>query len=474
VIDSRIELSPQEMRALGYRVVDILVEHLATLKDQRVGAKAVPQEIYAKLSEPPPEHGVPYEFLLDQLQRDVFPSTMHVNHPRFFAFVPGPGNFVGVMAEALAAGYNVFAGTWLGGSAAEAVETVTIDWLRQLCGFDESCSGLFVSGGTIANLTALTVARHVMLDDRLDRAVVYLSDQAHSSLEKALHVLGFLPGQIRRIPCDEQFRLPVDSLAEAIAQDRAAGNRPFCVIASAGTTNTGAVDPLPELRVLCDTEHLWFHVDGAYGAAAVLCDEGRRLLDGLPLADSLSLDPHKWLYQPFETGCVLVRQGSHLRGTFRLLPDYLQDAHRHSEEVNYTDLGIQLTRSFRALKLWLSFKVFGIAAFRESISRGFRMAELAERTLREMPDWEISSPARMAVVCFRYKPGDDALHARLVEAMLDDGFALCTSTNLRGRTVLRMCTINPRTTEEDVVQTLVRIDRMARETYNRIDTTARQ
>lgn len=460
-MDSRIELPREEMRALGYRVIDILVDHFATLHEQRVGSKAVPQEIYAKLSEPPPEHGSPYEPLLEQLQRDVFPSTMHVNHPRFFAFVPGPGNYAGVMAEALAAGYNVFTGTWLGGSAAEAVETVTIDWLRQLCGFDESCRGLFVSGGTIANLTALTVARHVTLDDRLDGAVVYMSDQAHSSLEKALRVLGFLPHQIRRLHCDVGFRLALREVTAAIAQDRAAGKRPFCVIASAGTTNTGAVDPLPELRALCDSAGLWLHVDGAYGAAAVLCEQGRRLLHGLPLADSLSLDPHKWLYQPFETGCVLIRQGAHLRRTFRLLPDYLQDVHRHSEEVNYTDLGIQLTRGFRALKVWLSFKLFGVAAFRESISRGFRMAELAEQRLREMPEWEVSSPAQMAVVCFRYKRGDDALHASLVEAMLEDGFALCTSTNLRGRTVLRMCTINPRTTEQDILGTLARIDALA-------------
>jgi aromatic-L-amino-acid decarboxylase len=183
----------------------------------------------------------------------------------------------------------------------------------------------------------------------------------------------------------------------------------------------------------------------------------------MALADSLSLDPHKWLYQPFETGCVLVRNGAHLRTTFRLLPDYLQDVHRHSEEVNYTDLGIQLTRSFRALKVWLSFKMFGLAAYRESIARGFHLAELAEKRLREMPEWEISSPAQMAVVCFRYKPGDDALHSRVVEAMLDDGFALCTSTTLRGRTVLRMCTINPRTTEEDILETLARIEMLLAE-----------
>lgn len=460
--DSRIELSREQMREMGYRVVDILVEHFATLKDQRVGAKAEPAEIFGRLSEPPPELGVPYEKLLEQLTRDVFPYTMHVNHPRFFAFVPGPGNYVGVMAEALAAGYNVFAGTWLGGSAAAAIETVTIEWLRQLCGFPESCGGLFVSGGTVANLTALAVARHVMLEDYLDGAIVYLSDQAHSSLEKSLQVLGFLQQQIRHVLTDDRHRIAVRDLSAAIAQDRASGKRPFCVIASAGTTNTGAIDPLVELRQVCNAERMWFHVDGAYGAAAVLCDEGRGLLEGLPLADSLSLDPHKWLFQPFETGCVLVRQGSHLRDTFRILPDYLQDVHRHTEEINFTDRGIQLTRSFRALKLWLSFKVFGVAAFRDAIARSFRMAEYAERVLRGMPGWEIMSAAQMAVLCFRFKPGDDDLHGRLVDAMLEDGFALATSTVIAGRTVLRMCTINPRTTEEDIQLTLAKIDDLAR------------
>lgn len=204
-MDSRIELSREEMRALGYRVIDILVEHFATLHDQPVGAKAVPQEIYAKLSEPPPEHGMPYEPILEQLQRDVFSSTLHVNHPRFFAFVPGPGNYAGVMAEALAAGYNVFAGTWMGGSAAEAVETVTIDWLRQLCGFEETCRGLFVSGGTIANLTALAVARHVTLDDRLDGAVVYLSTRPIRHLKRRCASSAFCPIRSGAFPAMTNF-----------------------------------------------------------------------------------------------------------------------------------------------------------------------------------------------------------------------------------------------------------------------------
>jgi glutamate/tyrosine decarboxylase-like PLP-dependent enzyme len=459
--ESHLDLSREQMREMGYRAIDILVEHFATLNGQRVGAKADPAEIFQKLSEPLPEYGTPYQLVFDQLQQDIFPSTMHVNHPRFFAFVPGPGNYVSVMAEALAAGYNVFAGTWLGGSAAEAVETVTIDWLRQLCGFPRGCKGLFVSGGTMANLTALAVARHVILSDHLEDAVVYISDQAHSSLEKALRVLGFLPHQIRQIRADDDYRLAPHHVTAAIAQDRISGKRPFCLIATAGTTNTGAIDPLRSLREICDREHMWLHVDGAYGAAAVLCDQGRVLLDGLALADSLSLDPHKWLFQPFETGCVLVREGTHLRKTFRILPDYLQDVHRDQEELNFTDLGIQLTRSFRALKLWLSFKVFGIAAFRAAIDRGFHLAQFAEARLRQMPDWEIVSPAQMAVICFRHRRSDDAAHASFVDAMLKDGFALATSTVLRGNTVLRMCTINPRTTESDIKLTLEKLDRLA-------------
>lgn len=458
---SLLNLPREEMRAMGYQMIDMLVEHLATLKEQKVGAKASVSEILENLSERPPEEGMPYHSLLEQLQRDIFPRTMHVNHPRFFGFVPGPGNYVSVMAEALAAGYNVFAGTWLGGSAAEAIEIVTIDWLRQICGFGESCKGLFVSGGTMANLTALAVGRRVILNDEPRNAVVYLSDQAHSSLKKALGVLGFFSHHVRCLQADEHYRLAPNDVTQAVAADRSAGKRPFCVIASAGTTNTGAIDPLPGLRTICDQEKMWLHVDGAYGAPAVLCDQGRALLSGLSLADSLSIDPHKWLFQSFEIGCVLVREGEQLRNTFRTTPDYLQDVHRNEEELNFTDLGIQLTRSFRALKLWLSFKVFGIDVFRKAIARSFSLAEFAESRLRKMPHWEVVSPAQMAIVCFRYRNTDDAVHSSVVDAMLEDGFALVTSTVLQGRTVLRMCTINPETTESDVEQTLEKLDTLA-------------
>ena len=460
-MNPRLEFSPERMREIGYRVVDRLVEHISTLPSQPVGAKGDPAALLAALSEPVPEHGTEFEAVLEQLECDVLRNTMHVNHPRFFAYVPGPSNFVSVMADALISGYNIFAGTWISGSGPAAVELAVIEWLRTACGFPQGAGGLFVSGGTMANLTALAVARHVALGDRMDGATVYFSDQAHSSLEKALRVLGVPSENVRKIACDAEYRLPVRELERAIEKDRVAGKRPFCVIASAGTTNTGAIDPLPELSRLCKDEGLWLHVDGAYGAAAVICDRGRELLAGLELADSLSLDPHKWLFQPFEIGCVLVRDVVQLRDTFLILPEYLKDTHQYSAEFNFTDHGLQLTRGFRALKLWMSIKVFGMAAFRAAVERGFALAEFTEARLRKMPGWEIVTPAQMGMVCFRYGGADDGAHFRLVQSILKDGFALITSTVLHGRTVLRTCTINPRTTEADIEATLERLDRLA-------------
>jgi aromatic-L-amino-acid decarboxylase len=457
-----LEFSPERMRQIGYRVVDRIVDHLATLPRQRVGTKGDPTALLKALSEPVPEQGMEFEAVLDQVERDVLRNTMHVNHPRFLAYVPGPGNFVGAMADALISGYNVFAGTWISGSGPAAVELTVLEWLREMCGLPPGTGGLFVSGGTLANLTALAVARHVKAPGRIEIATVYFSDQAHSSLEKALRVIGLPDGNQRKLPSDENLRLPISELALQIERDRAAGKHPFCVIASAGTTNTGAIDPLPELSALCREHGLWLHVDGAYGAAAIIAERGRELLTGLELADSLSLDPHKWLFQPYEIGCVLVRNRDHLRDTFRILPEYLKDTQQHSEEFNFTDYGIQLTRNFRALKLWMSIKVFGLASFRAAIQHGFVLAEFTEACLRRMPGWEIVTPAQMGIVCFRHSAADDAAHLRLVQTLLEDGFALITSTILRGRTVLRTCTINPRTTEADIQASLERLDGFAR------------
>jgi glutamate/tyrosine decarboxylase-like PLP-dependent enzyme len=233
------------------------------------------------------------------------------------------------------------------------------------------------------------------------------------------------------------------------------------VIANAGTTNTGAIDPLNELADLAAKEKLWLHIDGAFGAASILSERGRSLLRGLERADSISLDPHKWLFQSFECGCVLVRDATLLKSAFQIKPDYLRDVHRREEEFNPCDYGVQLTRSFRALKVWLSLQTFGVAAFRDAIARGFELAELAERELRKREGWEILSPAQMATVCFRFGKSDEA-QTQLVDLMMKDGYALLTSTELRGVASLRLCTINPRTTEEDIVGTIDRLDKLAR------------
>lgn len=462
-----LSLSSEEMRDLGYRIIDILVEHFEQLPGKPVTRKMDRPSLEVRLREPLPEKGANPLHLLSQLQRDVFSNVMHLDHPRFFAFVPGPSNFVSVMADALVAGFNVFAGTWLEASGPAEIELVILDWLRQLCGLPASAGGIFVSGGSMANITALALARQIKLQNPLEQAVVYCSDQTHSSIERGLQVLGFKSDQLRKLPSDVHFRLDLSALPREVKRDRAKGRVPFCVVANAGTTNTGAVDPLPALADFCGQEDLWLHADGAYGAAAVLCEQGKSLLEGIERVDSLSLDPHKWLFQPYEIGCVLVRHAHWLRETFRILPEYLKDIDRKHEEVNFCDCGIQLTRSFRALKLWFSLKVFGATAFREAVQRGFLLAQLFEDTLRELPGWEIVTPTQMGIVTFRFTPRGrspnevDDLNRRLVEEMISDGFAMVSSTELRGKTVLRVCTINPRTTEADVLETIRRLDRLA-------------
>ena len=449
------------MRNFGYRVVDLLVEHFANVRNGPVGAKGEPAKLVPLFDFDPPEKGCDPNELLAQLEREVFPYNLHVDHPRFFAFVPGPNNFVSTMADALVAGFNVFNGTWLGGSAAAALELGVVRWLCRICGLPAVAGGLFVSGGSMANLTALVAARHALLQDRIDGAVIYFSDQTHSSVERALRVIGFLPEQLRKLPSDDCFRLSIQTLREAIAEDRADGLRPFCIVANAGTTNTGAVDPLSELSEMVKVEKMWLHIDGAFGAAAILSERGASLVRGIERADSISLDPHKWLFQSFECGCVLVRDVALLKSAFQIKPDYLRDVHRNVEEFNPADHGVQLTRSFRALKVWLSLQTFGIAAFRDAIARGFELVERAERELRARKDWEILSPAQMATVCFRFGKSNET-QTRLVDLVMKEQLALLTSTELRGIAALRLCTINPRTSDQDIIDTIDHLDRLAR------------
>ena len=456
-----------EMRRFGHAVIDRLIDYYDERADRPVAGALDYEALDAILSEPLPRAGMPWHEVLDQFERQVVAPTNHVDHPRFFAYIPLANNFVSVMADALAAGYNIFNAVWLQGPGAAQVERLTVDWLRQIMGLPLEAGGTFVSGGSMANLTGLAVARQVRLNGEMGDAVAYCSDQIHFAISRGMRLLGFRPDQLRKIPSDENYRLPLRSLRETVEADRAAGKRPFCIIASAGTTNSGAVDPFNELADYCQKENLWLHVDGAYGAPAMLTERGKRALKGLERVDSLALDAHKWLFQPIECGVILVRDRRWLPQTFKETSEVLKDVQLEGEEINFMYQGVQLTRQFRALKLWMSFKVFGLDAISKAIDAGFDNAEQAEALLREAGCWEIVTPAQMAIVTFRYIPvdRDETLANRvthdLVGRMLQDGFAFASGTQLREKTVMRLCCNNPRTTPADLEQTVALMGRLA-------------
>jgi len=463
--NARLELSPDQMRAMGYRVVDLIVEHVAGLHHAPVQHVESRATLEARLREPAPEHGIGWEAALERASREVFGAMSGNDHPRFFAYVPGPGNFVGAMADALASGFNPFNGAWVTASGPAQAELVTADWLRTVCGLPEGAGGAFVSGGSMANLTALAVARDRRFGrGDFSRAAIYAGDQVHSSVSRGARVLGFAPERLRVLPSDGGFRLDAGALERAMDEDAHAGLVPLAVVASAGTTNTGAVDPLPELAAVCRRAGAWLHVDGAYGAAAALTERGRALLAGLGDADSVSMDPHKWLFQPYECGVILVRDARALRDTFREVPEYLKDSDLGTEEINFRDWGVQLTRGFRALKLWLSVQTFGLEAFRAAIDWGIDLAEVAQDELGRSGEWEVMTPAQLGIVTFRHRPPGMGVgpaldaHQRAVAAEVSrGGWAMLATTELRGRAALRLCTINPRATEDDVRDTVRRL-----------------
>jgi aromatic-L-amino-acid decarboxylase len=449
-----LSLPPDEMRRLGYRVVDRIVDHLTELRELppiRVGDAG---ELRAALGGPPSEAAGDPDAALDALFEQVLPFVQSGDHPRFFARIGSPSNYMSVLADAVSSGYNVFTASWTGGSGPATVELVVLDWLREWCGLPEGAEGVLVTGGSVASLVALAAARASRFGDRApDGAVAYVSSEGHVSIARALRILG-VP-EVRVVTAGAGCRLRPEAVRSAAEADRAAGLTPFCVVGNAGTTSSGAVDPLPELADLCADLGLWLHVDGAYGAPAVLTEAGRALLAGLDRADSLVLDPHKWLFQPYEMGCALVREPGLLERTFALSAAVLRDT--MGPEVNFRDRSVQLSRGGRALKLWLSMRVFGLAAFRDAIARGIALAEHAEAVLRARPGWDVVTAAQLAIVTFR-RAGDDALQTRIADTMVADGFAAPSTTEIDGRVVLRLCTINPRTSEQDIEATIDRME----------------
>jgi glutamate/tyrosine decarboxylase-like PLP-dependent enzyme len=355
----------------------------------------------------------------------------------------------------IAAAFNIEASSWMDAAGPSQLELTVLDWFKEWVGYPSEAEGILVSGGSAANLSALACARESLVGEMRDDLVIYASDQSHSSIARGARTLGFQADQLRVLPVDDEYRMRPDALEGAIAADRKAGRKPLIVCAAAGSTNTGAVDPLHEIANISEEAGVWLHVDGAYGGFAALTERGRELLAGIERADSITLDPHKWLYQPFECGCLLIRQGEQLERAFTIAPEYLKDA--RGGEVSFGDRGLQLSRSARAIKLWLSIQTFGVSAFRDAIDRAMDLAVAAERHVVDSDDLELLRPARLGIICFRRNFGGEHsetelenLNRRLVAALQESGKGLVSSTRLRGTYAIRMCVLNHTTQERDV------------------------
>jgi len=453
-------MSAQDMQRLADAATRRLIERIDNLRDDVPWRGATRGELEPLLREPAPEQGSDPVAVMERALRDVLPVAARVDHPRFFAFVPSAATWPGVVADYLAAGFNIFQGTWLASGGPSQLELVVIDWFRQWIGYPASAGGLFTSGGSAAILDALVAARE--WHGAPARPAIFLSDQGHSALERAARIIGVRPEGIFRVAADADYRMPLAALDEAVADARRDGYTPIAVCANAGTTNTGAIDPLPAIGRYCAGQRIWLHVDAAYGGFAVLCDRGRAMLEGIALADSVSLDAHKWLFQPFEAGCVLVGDVATLERAFSVHPEYLQDTRLGTEQVNFADRGYQLTRSFRALKVWMSIQTFGLARFRQAIGRAMELADRAGRHVAQSDCLELLSPPSLGILCFRFRPRGaelteeqlDRLNEAVQARVIGSGTAMISSTRLRGAYSLRLCIMSHQTTWDDVRETL--------------------
>lgn len=456
---------------------DALAAAFARLTDHALGhaARGPGAPAFRRASSTPdlgpvlPDRGRPLGEALDDLLADALPFGMDTGHRRFFAFIPAPASPLSWLGELAAQIHNPHVGSALQSEGATAIERGLIRLLCEAADYPTGSGGLFVSGGSMANLTGLVAARDARLkEDERALGTAYVTAETHSSVAKALRIMGLPERRIRVVATDADRRMDVRALAAAVAADRAAGQKPFVVAASAGTTNTGAIDPLSEIADLCEAEGLWMHVDGAYGASALLSPAHRGLLDGIGRADSIAWDAHKWLFQTYGCGMALVRNAATLAPSFALSSDYLRDGAAEGAEPNYWDLGPELTRPARAVRLWLTFQAMGRDGLAGAIAHGFSLAETAERLVRRLDGWTMVSPAQMAITAFRYAPAGlspeaaDAVTAAAARGVMEQGGAVVGTTRLDGRTAIRLCTINPATTEDDLAETLRALDEAAR------------
>jgi len=464
----------EEIRALGRQMVDDMIEYLRTVRERPVW-RPIPRDLPAEFQQPLPRTPRPLGEVYAAFKERVLPYPTGNIHPRFWGWVMGNGTVTGMLAEMLAAGFNPNQGG--GAQAGNLVEIQVISWCKEMFGFPPSASGLLVSGGSMANLVGLTVARNSRAGyDVREEGVggaprplrVYASTEVHSCVHKSVELLGLGRKALRLVDVRSDLTIDTNSLRRAIREDRARGLHPFCVVGCAGTVNTGATDPLDALADICKEEDLWFHVDGAFGALAALSPALRHIVKGMERADSLAFDMHKWMYLPYEVGCTLVRDADAHRQAFALTPHYLEHTTRGigGGEMWFSDYGVQLSRGFKALKVWMSIQEHGIEKFGRLILQNVEQARYLERLVSSTPGLELVAGVPLNIVCFRYvgsltdAAAIDSLNKELLLRLHEGGVAAPSYTVIDGKYALRVCITNHRSVTEDfelLVREVVRL-----------------
>jgi glutamate/tyrosine decarboxylase-like PLP-dependent enzyme len=483
---SSLDISEREMHELSSGVTGLVTEYFSQIPHLPVFPVISGGQTNEALGASLPLTGEPVDQLLADC-RTILRNSRHNGHPRFFGYVASPATAPGAFADLIASALNANVTSWRSGPAATEIERTVVRWLASLIGYGDDAHGILTSGGSMANLTALLIAHRAKANKGIaanglwnsQPMTIYASEQIHMSIPKAADILGLGRDQVRLVECDEDYRMKVTQLKELIAKDLKNGLKPFCVIGSAGTVNTGAVDPLDEIAEVAREFGLWFHIDGAYGALAAADETKRTLFRGLERADSISLDPHKWLYVPLDSGCLLFRDEAQARTTFSFDDaDYIKVHEQNSEEAfAFWNYGPELSRRFRALKIWLTLRYYGAQRIARAISEDNALAAYMGQAVEEAEDFELLAAPRLSICCFRYVPprlqsaGDNAvlsteldqLNNRIMLAVQRGGRAYVSSATLQGRFALRACITNYRTTRADIDETLVIIREAARE-----------
>ena len=460
-----LELNGEQMRSLTERAMEFVIEHINSLPEQPVKDLDGAQQLAESYKESMPSDGSEFESFLPQIESAV-KKTFNTPSPGYLAFIPGGGIFPAAVADYLALAVNRYVGMWNAAPLLVQMELTAIDWIRESIRLPDHFGGILTSGGSISNLIAVITARRNCLPENFLKGIIYTSKEAHHCVAKSALLAGFPESNIRYIETDDRLRIKVDSLTSLIETDRNNGLTPFLVVANAGTTNTGAIDPLPEIATICRDQNIWFHVDAAYGGFFRMVDEGEKLIPGLELADSIVLDPHKGLFVPYGTGCLLVRDREQLRKAHHLGADYLQDLDSPDGTVNFADVSPELSREFRGLRIWLPFKLYGVDAFRDNLREKLELTRWAYDELKASPGFEIFDPPQLSVVAFRYIPnsGDvNEFNDRLCRRILEKNRVFLTSTLIDGNFYIRIAVLSFRTHGEQMRQAVEDIRNSAME-----------